>query len=73
MAVLAEIAGEDVLGVLACGCGAVVTSKATAQHLRVIHFGCWFPLQRAVTVFAQIAAGNMRAVLAGCLCAVVTI
>ena len=66
MAVVASVATDDVAGVLAHRCRAVVTGATGSEHLRVIdlHDGC--ECDDAMTVFADARCRNVRRRLADC-------
>lgn len=71
MAVLADVRGCYVRGVLASGISAVMAAAATADDIGVVEVG-WYPPGRRVAVIAIIAGIEVGRVLAGCRHAVMT-
>ena len=71
VAVLANIAGRNVLRIFAGGIGAVMAINAIARYVQMIEV-CGQPAGRRVTVVAGIAAQDVSRRLAGCGDAVMT-
>ena len=71
VAVLADVGGLDMRGVLADRLSAVMAAYAITRDIDVIEIGRQ-PTVRRMTIIAGIPAGNMRRVFARGNCAIVT-
>ena len=70
MAVLAQIAGRNVIGVFADRIGSIVATKTIVRNIGVIEIR-GNPASRRMTVVTGVAAGDVALILAGRDCAVV--
>jgi len=72
VAVVAGVAGLDVVGVLARGCGSIVTGATQSHDLQMVDGYCRGPLDAVVAVSADVGRVDVRRVFAGGYSAIVT-